>query len=224
MSALAQDMGEDGTQERKPFVDFLSLAMAVTPLLVIAFDAWGILYYRQGRRNEMMSFGPGGLSVALVLSFAIAGLLMRGYALTKARDSRVTFCWLLVPFVAMVWPALCAMRPQPIEIYRRGLADWARANVDVKAIRAWDASLPQVESTVRLPTNTAMPPEVQKLDPMRIERNAHGIILQWGTEAFMPGRTRKLFVASERSLQPPDEGRRFWVEVEPGVYVGAHGS
>jgi hypothetical protein len=31
------------------------------------------------------------------------------------------------------------MRPMPIEMYRRGLADWARGNVDVGAFRTWQA-------------------------------------------------------------------------------------
>jgi hypothetical protein len=211
-------------EDRGKFIDWLSLTMAVLPLAAIAFDAWGIVYYRQGLRNEYMDLAPAALGIAVILSFAIAGLLVRGYFLIKSRDSRVTFCGLLVPFVLMVWPAMCAMRPMPVETYRRGLADWARGNVDVGAILAWHATLPPVTSPVRLPPMPATPPAVRKLEPTLIEEHANGIMLQWGTRATMPGRERKLFVASQKSIQPPDEGRRFWVEVAPGVYVGTHGS
>jgi len=216
-------MDEDEAERRGRFIDWLSLAMAVLPLLAIGFDACGIVYYRQGRRNEVMDFAPSALGVGIVLSFAIAGLLVRGYFLVKTRDTRVTFCGVLLLFVLMAWPAMCAMRPMPIEMYGRGLVDWARENVDVGAIRTWQAEMTPVSSPTRLPPKHWTPLAVSRLNVSLIEQHGNGILLQWGDLALMPGRQRKLFVAVDESTQPPDEGRRFWREVQPGVYVGAHG-
>jgi hypothetical protein len=217
-------MDEQEAEETRRFIDWPSLAMALLPLIAIGIDAWGIIYYRQGLRNRVMDFAPSALGVAVVLSLAIAGLLVRGYMLIKQRDPRTMFVGLLMLLVLMLWPAMCAVRPMPIERYRRGLADWARGHVDVNAIRAWHARLPAVSGPpVRLPASSPMPLAVTRLEPTLVEQHSNGIVMQWGTRATMPGRERKLFVAVDGSTQPPDEGRRFWSEVQPGMYVGAHG-
>ena len=215
-------MNEEEAEEPRRFIDWASLLMALLPLIAIAFDTWGILYYRQGLRNEMMDFAPSALGVGIVLSFAIAGLLVRGYVLIKRRDSRTMFVGLLMLLVLMLWPAMCAMRPMPIEIYRRGLTDWARADVDAKAIRAWGASMQPVTSPTVV--RGAMEPlAVSRIKPSLIEQHPNGIVMQWGTLATMPGRQRKVFIGIDDATQPPDEGRRFWTQVQPGVYVGVHG-
>jgi hypothetical protein len=169
-----------------------------------------------------MDFAPSALGVGLVLSFAVAGLLVRGYMLIKRRDSRTMFVGLLMLLVLMLWPAMCAMRPMPIEIYRRGLADWARGNVDAKAIRAWGMAMPPVTSPIVV-RGAIGPPAVSRLEPSVIEQHPNGIVMQWGTLAAMPGRQRKVFIGLDDATQPPDEGRRFWTQVQPGVYVGVHG-
>ncbi len=201
--------------------------MAALPLVAIGVDAWGVVYYRQGARNETMDFAPSAVAVAIVLSLAIAGLLLRGYVLTRRGDARTTSVWLLVLLVMMLWPAMCAMRPTPIERYREGLADWARAHVDINGLRAWHAAMSTSTATTattlpaKVPVNSPLVPAgARGLNPSVVELHRNGVLLQWGERAVMPGRARKLFVGVDASTQPPDEGRRFWVEAQPGVYVG----
>ena len=207
---------------RSPWIDWLSLALALLPLLAIGVDAWGVVYYRQGRRNVMLDFAPSAIGVALVLSLAIAGLLVRGWKLTRRGDPRTTFVWVLVPLMLMLWPAAWAVRPMPIEVYRRGLAGWAAAEVDVVELRAWHARMRSVTSPTLV--RGALPPlAVSRIEPTVIEQHPNGLLLQWGTRATLSGRERKVFVAIDDATEPPDEGRRFWRAAKPGVYVGVHG-
>jgi hypothetical protein len=215
-------MNADMPPSRTKYIDWPSLAMAIAPLLAIGVDAWGVVYYRQGRRNVMLDFAPSAIGVAIVLSLAIAGLLVRGYVLVKRGDARTTFFWLLVPLMLMVWPAAWAMRPTPIEVYRRGLVDWAAENVDASELRAWHARMRPVTSPT-LVRGAISPLAVSRLNPTLIEQHPNGLLLQWGTRATLPGRERKVFIGIDDATQPPDEGRRFWRPARPGVYVGAHG-
>jgi len=130
--------------------------------------------------------------------------------------------WLLLPLVLILWPATCAVRPRPIEMYRQGLAEWARREVDVAAIRAWQAGRPPVTSPQKIP-HGSLPPAIFELDPSVIERHLNGLLLQWGVYSTMPGRQRKLFVAADDAAQPPDEGKSFWRKASDGLFVGAHG-
>ena len=125
------------TAPRARWIDWPSLAMALVPLVAIGVDAWGVVYYRQGRRNEMLDLAPSAIGVAIVLSLAIAGLGVRGWKLTRRGDPRTTFFWLLLPLMLLIWPAAWAVRPMPIDVYRRGLADWAGAEGEPRRSPVW---------------------------------------------------------------------------------------
>ena len=210
------------SRARPHWIDWPSLAIALLPLLAIGVDASGAVYYRQGRHNVMLDFAPSAVGVALVLSLAIAGLGVRGWKLTRRGDARTTFFWVLAPLVLMLWPAAWAVRPMPIEVYRRGLADWAAAEVDASELRAWHARMRPVTSPT-LVRGATPPPAASRLNPTLIEQHPNGLVLQWGTRGTLPGRERKVFVAIDDATDPPGEGRAFWRAAKPGVYVGVHG-
>ena len=190
-------------QPRQRHLDVLSLVVTLIPVLPLAWDTWGIVYYRQGLRNEPMDLAPGVMTVAIVTSFSIAILLVRTWHLQTSGDSRAMLCWFMFVLALMVWPAVLVFNPRPIEIYSRGLADWARREVDADAIRATG--------------------DVQKLHPDKTDRSPNGILLQWGRYQLMPGKLRKVFIGATANSSPPDEGRDFWRPAKPGVFVGVHG-
>jgi hypothetical protein len=184
-------------------LDFLSLAVTLVPILPLAWDTWGVHYYRQGLRNEPMNLAPGVMTVAIVASFAIAILLVRTWHLRTIGDSREMLCWFMFVLALMVWPTVLIFNTRPIEVYARGLEKWARREVNADAIRAGG--------------------DVQSLHADRVERSPNGILLQWGRYQILPGKLRKVFIGTTAASSPPDEGRDFWREAQPGVYVGVHG-
>jgi len=184
-------------------IDFLSLAVTLVPILPLAWDTWGVHYYRQGLRNEPMNLAPGVMTVAIVASFAIAILLVRTWHLRQIRDSREMLCWLMFVLALMVWPTVLIFNTRPIEVYARGLEEWARRKIDADAVRATG--------------------DVQNLHADHVERLPNGIVLQWGRYHRLPGKLRKVFIGATANSSPPDEGRDFWTPAGGGVFVGVHG-
>jgi hypothetical protein len=184
-----------------------------------AWLSWsGYPAYRAGLHNRpdpSVTYALYGMMIWFACLLAQIGMI-RFLARRDARPGdRGTAILLLVTSVAFT-VGFMFVRELPGDAYRRGMADWSKANANIRAIRGWQAIQPV--SAVATPiAPAAWPSPIAALKPVAVELapGGAGVRLSWGSAST--GDMRELFIATSATVAPP--ASRFWVTATPGVYV-----
>lgn len=189
--------------------------------LAVALSGW--LDFIAGSRNAS-SGGPYrllqlALCGAWLVSLAVQIAGMTATAKRPSGQSSRRAC-LLLTIASIGWcPGSCGLRVLPHEAYERGFGRWAIPNVDISAVRGWQATLPVLPSSTAIPP-ASWPASISLTAPAAVELlpNGTGIVLQWG-EFGTWGTSRELFVGPNAGSTPPPDVHHPWRQVAPGVFI-----